>query len=58
MESYIVDCKYHINGNCNWSELGKRESRCVCIPEEIDYKKKPEDCVIKKILDSQLEKKL
>jgi hypothetical protein len=58
MEKYIINCKYYIEGNCNWSELGRKESRCICIPEEIDYKKKPEECFVRKILDSLLEKKL
>jgi hypothetical protein len=57
MEKYIVDCKYYINGNCNWSEIGRKESRCICIPG--DYvAKKPEDCIVKRILDSKLENKL
>jgi hypothetical protein len=54
---YVVDCKYYINGNCNWSELGKKESRCVCIPRDYEVKK-PEDCAVKQIMDSRLEIKL
>jgi hypothetical protein len=50
-------CKYDYNGNCDWSELGRKESKCIYSDNAIYDGKDKNGCIVRKILDSILEKK-